>query len=129
MDVFKLDGIAYRVDVVELQREFQIRDSLRSGVTMDGGMYRRPLGTWYHYRMTVRSRPGEEAEMEAFWKAVSQPEVSHTCQFPGPDGWLTQQMYVIDGQQPLVRLADQGAVWGSLQLHFLARTPQVKTWN
>lgn len=125
MQVFEMDGVAYDVDVVELSREFSVLDTDNSGRTLDGGMYREPIGTYYNYTMTVRPKAGAQGDMDAFWEAISQPVVSHVCTFPYNQQILTQRMYVTDGEQALTRLSEKGAAWGEASIRFTALSPKV----
>lgn len=124
-DVFQMDGKVYDVDVVELRRDFAVEDTENSGKTMDGAMYREPLGTYYHYTMTVRAKPGNRTAMDDFWEAISQPVVSHVCTFPYGQRTLTQRMYVTSGEQALVRMSARGNLWGEASVSFTAIAPKV----
>ena len=125
MQVFEMDGIGYNVDVVELKREFNVAETENSGRTMDGAMYREPIGTYYHYTMTIRPKPGAQADMDAFWEAISQSVVSHDCTFPYNQRTLTQKMYVTGGEQALMLLSEKGATWGEAEIRFTALRPKV----
>ena len=122
--VFLLDGKGYDVHVTKLTRQFSVMDSENSGRTIDGQMYRDPVGTFYHYTMTVSA--GEDtAELEAFWEAISQPVHSHVCTFPYGQQTLTQRMFITDGEQPLLRMTDRGNYWDEVTLQFTAVSPRV----
>lgn len=125
MQVFEIDGVGYDVDVVELKREFSVLDTDNSGRTMDGSMYREPIGTYYNYTMTVRPKAGAQGDMDAFWEAISQPVVSHVCTFPYNQQTLTQRMYVTGGEQALSLLSEKGAAWGEASISFTALSPRV----
>ena len=92
MSVFKMDGISYNVDVMNLQRKFSVMDTDKSGRTQDGRMYRDILGTFYNYTMTIREKNGDFGALEDFWAAISRPDVSHDCEFPYGQVTLRQQM-------------------------------------
>lgn len=125
LQVFMMDGVGYNVDVAELKREFSVQDTDNSGRTMDGAMYREPIGTYYNYTMTIRPKPGAQADMDAFWEAISQPVVSHMCTFPYNQQTLTQKMYVTGGEQALTRLWEKGTAWGEASISFIALRPAV----
>lgn len=123
--LFYVDGRGYDVHVTKLTRKFSVLDTEKSGRTLDGQMYREPIGTFYNYTLTVCPRVGMEREMDAFWEAVSQPQSSHVCVFPYGQSVLTQKMYVTAGEQALLRRADGRNHWGEISLNFIAMSPKV----
>lgn len=125
MNVFMMDGIAYNVHVTKLSREFSVLDSDNSGRTLDGQLYREPIGTYYNYTMTVAPKDGDLAAMDAFWDAISQPVQSHVCTFPYNQQTLTQKMYVTGGGQDMLLLQGQAAHWGEITVSFTATGPGV----
>lgn len=125
MTVFKMDGIAYNVDVMNLQRKFSVMDTDKSGRTQDGRMYRDLLGTFYNYTMTVREKNGDAKSLEDFWCAISGPKVSHNCEFPYGQTTLRQQMYVTSGDQSLKRMEPGRNHWGEIKVNFIAMAPEV----
>lgn len=125
MQVFRINGVSFQVDVVQLKREFSVPQTNNSGKTMDGTIYREPVGTYYNYTMTVRPRPGKQADMDAFWEQISQPAVSHTCTFPYNQQTLSQEMYVTGGEQALERMGEKDVTWGEVTLRFMAMRPTV----
>ena len=123
--VFSMDGIAYNLRVLALKRKFAIVETGVSGRTQDGQMYRDLFGTYYHYTMTV-AQQGEDAQaLDAFFDAVSKPQISHVCVFPYGQNTLTQRMYVTAGQQALERVAQSGNRWGQVEIEFIAMAPEV----
>ena len=127
IEVFTVDGVAYNVHVTELVRKFSVLDSDTSGRTMDGEMYRDPIGTFYNYTMTVQGRSGDNNALDAFWEAISQPVASHVCTFPYGQKTLTQRMYVTSGEQGLKLLGENSADWGELTVNFIAMCPEVRS--
>ena len=120
-----MDGIAYNLRVLALKRKFAIVETGVSGRTQDGQMYRDLFGTYYHYTMTV-AQQGEDAQaLDAFFDAVSKPQISHVCVFPYGQNTLTQRMYVTAGQQALERVAQSGNRWGQVEIEFIAMAPEV----
>lgn len=122
--LFTLDGESYGVDVLSLQREFAVAEADGACLTMDGTHRRQPLGTYYHYTITVRCRQGNEAELERFWQTISRPAESIECCFPYGDSRLTQRMYVQSGSQALLDSVG-GNRWGTVTVRFLGTLPQV----
>ncbi len=123
MEVFLLDGVGYRVHVTKLTRKFAVLDSSHAGRTLDGRMYRDPIGTFYNYEMTLC--PQNDDEMDRLWEALSQPVKSHLCTFPYNQHTLTQRMYVTAGAQDLQRITDRGNHWGEITVEFVAMEPKV----
>ncbi len=125
INVFTMDGVAYNVSVTKLTRKFSVLDSEKSGRTQDGEMYRDPIGTFYNYSMTVQARNGDNAAMDAFWEAISQPVASHVCTFPYGQKTLTQRMYITAGEQDMRLLTEQSSHWGEVNINFVAMSPKV----
>lgn len=124
-NVFLIDGTAYNVHVTELVRKFSVLDTDKSGRTMDGEMYRDPIGTFYNYSMTVSPCDGDTKAMDAFWEAISQPRKHHNCTFPYNQSTMTQKMYVTSGEQSVVRIAEGRTYWGEITINFIAMSPRV----
>lgn len=125
IQVFLMDGIAYNVSVTALTRKFSIMDTDKSGRTQDGQMYRDVIGTFYNYTMTVAQQGSDADALEAFWDAISSPEVSHICVFPYGQRTLTQRMYVTGGEQALKRMENEKNHWGEVTVNFIAMGPEV----
>ena len=124
-DLFVIDGVGYRVHVLKLTRKFSVLDSEKAGRTMDGQMYREPIGTFYNYSMTVAPL-GNNRDLDKFWDVISKPQKSHQCRFPYGQKTLTQKMYVTAGEQRLRRAAPGKNHWDELTLEFTALAPEVK---
>lgn len=123
--VFVMDGIPYHINVLSLSRKFSVLDTEHSGRTQNGEMYRDVIGTFYNYTMTIGERFGDAAALEAFWKAISSPVVSHLCQFPYGQTTLTQRMYITGGEQALMRMDGGRNHWGEVTVNFIAMEPEV----
>lgn len=123
--MFLMDGKSYNVDVTKLVRKFSVLDSEKSGRTQDGQMYRDVIGTFYNYTMTIGPRGGDAAALDAFWEAVSRPDVSHVCEFPYGQETLAQQMYVTGGEQELRLITEKTSHWDEVTLNFIAMSPKV----
>lgn len=121
---FTLDGEEYFLDVVSLKREFVLAQGQTACTTLDGQHHRQVQGTYYHYTMTVRGRPGQEQELERFWNKISAPVERVECCFPYGQGMLTQQMYVQEGSQALLGCRE-GNNWDQITVRFLAAVPKV----
>ena len=123
--LFQLNGVGYRVNVLKLTRKFAVLDSDKSGRTLNGQMYREPIGTFYNYAMVVAPCLGHEEDMEAFWQAISQPNTSMVCRFPYGQQTISQKMYITTGEQDLLRAGDGGNFWGEITVNFIAMGPKV----
>lgn len=125
MSVFQMDGVSYNVLVSKMTRKFSVLDTDQSGRTLSGQMYRDIIGTYYNYSMVVEPVPGDQASMDSFWDAVSQPVESHYCVFPYNQSTLTQRMYVTSGEQDIIEKTDSGTRWGAVSLNYIAMAPEV----
>lgn len=123
--VFLLDGVVYNVHVTKLTRKFSVMDTEKSGRTMDGEMYRDPIGTFFNYTMTVSPNGSDPKAMDDFWEAICQPVASHVCVFPYGQKTLTQRMYVTSGEQDLTLIRPGANHWGELSINFIAMGPKV----
>lgn len=123
--LFTIDGVGYNVHVTKLTRKFSVMDTEKSGRTLNGEMYRDPIGTFYNYTMTIAPAAGDTAAMDAFWEAISQPVPSHVCVFPYGQNTLTQRMYVTSGEQDLTVIAGGMSHWGEITINFIAMGPKV----
>ena len=123
-DLFMIDGVGYRVHVLKLTRKFSVLDTERAGRTMDGQMYREPIGTFYNYSMTLAPL-GDHQDLEKLWEVISQPKKSFLCRFPYGQKTLTQRMYITGGEQDLLRAGKSGNFWGEISVNFIAMGPKV----
>jgi len=126
MALFTIDGEGYNVHVTRLTRKFSVLDTENTGRTLDGQMYRDPIGTFYNYSMTVSPNSGDPGAMDAFWEAISQPAGSHVCVFPYGQKWLTQRMYVTGGEQDMLLMQPKANHWGEITVDFVAMEPKVR---
>lgn len=122
--LFMIDGVGYQVNVLRLTRKFTVLDTEKTGRTMDGQMYREPIGTFYNYSMVVSAK-GDGQDLEKFWEAISSPQKSHDCRFPYGQTTLAQKMYITGGEQDLVRAGKNGNFWGEISVNFIAMGPKV----
>ena len=122
---FLIDGIAYNVHVLSLERSFEIAEEIFEQKTMSGEIYREPLGTYYHYTMKVMEKDGDWASFDAFWEAISKPVKSHLCVFPYNQKTMMQQMYIKSGKQSISKLYINKTEWDTLEVKFYAKKPKV----
>lgn len=122
---FILDGKEYNVHVMKLTRKFSVLDTSKTGRTQDGHMYRDVIGTFYNFSMTVAERNGDAEAMDAFWDAISTPDVSHECEFPYNQESLKQTMYITSGEQDITLLKPDRTHWDEITVNFIAMNPKV----
>lgn len=122
---FLIDGKSFNVQVMDLERSFEVKDAISPSVTQGGSIYRNPIGTYYSYSMTVRAKDGDREAFDDFWEAISRPAASHVCVFPYNQSVLTQTMYITSGRQELLRLYQDGADWNDITVQFIAQAPKV----
>ena len=122
---FTMDGVEYNIHVTKLTRKFSVMDTDKSGRTIDGEMYRDPIGTFFNYTMAVAPRGDDVAAMDAFWEAICQPVTSHVCVFPYGQSTLTQRMYITSGEQDLLLMRPSLNQWGEISINFIAMGPKV----
>lgn len=123
--IFYIDGKTYNVQVLSLVRKFAVLDTDKAGRTLNGKMYREPIGTFYNYSMTVSVKNGDTKAMEDLWGVISKPAVSHKCKFPYGSSYLEQEMYITSGEQGVVRMLGDKTYWGDMSLNFIAMKPKV----
>lgn len=124
--IFLLDGVAYDVEVGELERSFAVTDTEQSGRTLDYTMDRDIIGTFYNYSMVVYPKICDLASYDAFYNIISDPNYSsHEMTFPYGQETLTFKAYVSQGKDKL-RIRKGQNIWGAegLSLNFTAMEPQ-----
>ena len=122
---FLMDGETYNVQVMSLQRTFDIKEVISAKHTQSGDIYRDLVGTYYNYTITIREKNGDREALDAFWNAISKAVTSHDCVFPYNQETLSQKMYVKTGTQNIDRLYKDGASWGDITVQFIAKEPKV----
>lgn len=121
--VFELNGEAFDVDVVSLEREFSHGPNYTQGVTLDGTVHYEAQDAYCHYTMTVRARPGQEEALNDLWEYLLIPTV-HECSVPYGSGTINQLMYVTGGKQSLICAQPGATRWGELTLKLVAAEPR-----
>lgn len=117
-----LDGVAYDLQIVSLQRSFQVLDTDYSGRVIEAGqMYRDVVGTFYNYELKVKPSRRNPQDYDAFYEAISSPQESHILTLPyGSGGALTQKMYVTAGKDDLIRQENGKNLWDGLSVSYVA---------
>lgn len=75
-----IDGVEYKVPIVELQRKGDILD-LTANRTEDGVLHREVIGTYYNYTLTIGVVNNPEL-YDRLWWVLTEPVASHQIQLP-----------------------------------------------
>lgn len=125
ISVFSVDGVEYPdVNVLRLQRNFNILDGENAGRTMDGAMQRDIIGTYYNYSMELTSDYSDLSEYDALYEVLSAPVNSHTIIVPYGQEMLTFEAYVANGGDELLHMRNTFNKWQNLNINFVAMEPQ-----
>jgi hypothetical protein len=130
MDVFKLNGKSYNVNVVELSENFSILYSENTGRTMATGapMTLDPLGCFIGHKIVVSRKQGYETEFDNLYNFILKPR------FNGIDvvivhnqDTISYKAYVSQGERKLKRIDLQTGkiLWDSLTLTIVPMKAQV----
>jgi hypothetical protein len=125
--VFTIDGMDYRVQVMELKRGFKVTDSEHSGRTQDYSMHRDVIGTFYNYSLKVEPDPSYRSDYDRFYDVVSAPVNDHQLVFPYNGETLEFKAYVTSGDDEFTARLENGMQinrWSGLTLNFIAMEPQ-----
>lgn len=121
--VFTLDGIDYDVNVIKLERSFEVSDSDSSGRTKDWVMHRDVVGTFYNYSVTIEPNFANMDSYNAFYEAISAPIAMHNMTFPYGNTTLTFNAYCTKGKDNLM-IRNGINYWNGLTVNFIAIEPQ-----
>lgn len=121
--VFVMDGIDYNVNVMKLERSFEVSDSDSSGRTKDWVMHRDVVGTFYNYTMEIEMKDYDLEEYTRFYEAISSPIASHSMTFPYNGTTLSFEAYCSKGKDSL-QIRQGKNIWSGLSVNFIAMQPQ-----
>lgn len=76
----KIDGVEYKVPIVELQRKGDILD-LTANRTEDGVLHREVIGTYYNYTLTI-GVVNDPDLYNTLWNVLTAPVASHQIELP-----------------------------------------------
>lgn len=125
MDVFKIDGKTYNVEIASLTRKFSVLDSDKSSRSVAGDMRRSIIGTYYNYTMQINADSLSRAEYDELYEILSAPQESHTVVLPYGQTTISQKMYVTGGDDSL-NVDDAGNVWSGMSIDFVAMSAKRK---
>ncbi len=122
-NVFSIDGIELRLEVVKLEREFSVTDTENSGRLKNYDMYREIAGTFYNYTMEIEPIVQYREDYDTFYQMISAPETKHRLVVPYAQKTLEFEAYVTKGKDSLQRRNGKN-LWHGLSVHFVAMSPQ-----
>ncbi len=122
-NVFTIDGVELRVNVVKLERGFSVTDTENSGRLQNFRMHREVAGTFYNYTLEIEPYPEYIDDYDTFYEIISAPEESHRMTFPYAQSTLTFEAYVTQGKDTLKRINKKN-LWKGLSVYFVAMEPQ-----
>lgn len=121
---FTIDGREYHAFVSELAREGQVMDGSEAGRTLDGGMDRDIIGTYYNYTMTIDTNALSHSDYDTLFETLTAPQDYHNVSFPyGRSGSLSFRAYVSGVTDRMKKDMDGGREWGDLTCKFVAMKP------
>lgn len=122
-NIFSIDGVELRVNVLKLERGFSVTDTKNSGRLQNYGMHREVAGTFYNYTIEVEPYSEYRDDYDTFYEIVSAPVESHQMVFPYAQKTLEFKAYVTQGKDT-VKLINGQNIWGGLSVYFVAMEPQ-----
>lgn len=125
--VFEIDGMSFRLWVIELKRSFQILDSENAGRTQSYEMHRDIVGTFYNYTLKIDADKSNRADYDTFYEIITAAVDSHRMVFPYGQTTLEIEAYVTSGEDGLhIEKTEDGQVneWSGLSLKFTAMKPK-----
>lgn len=125
MDVFKIDGKTYNVEVLSIKRKFSVLDSDKSSRSIAGDMRRSIIGTYYNYTIQINADSLNREEYDELYEILSAPKERHTVVLPYGQTTISQKMYVTGGEDNLI-IDDAGNVWSGMSIDFVAMSARRK---
>lgn len=122
-NIFTIDGVELRVNVMKLERGFSVTDTENSGRLQNYKMHRDIAGTFYNYTMEIEPDVSYRADYDTFYDIISAPVESHHMIFPYAQETLMFDAYVTQGKDTMRRIKGKN-LWEGLSLNFVAMEPQ-----
>lgn len=121
-----MDGTTYRVRIVydTLQRAFQLFEGDNADYMLSGRYERDLIGTNYTYQMAIEPDEKHQADYDAFFDAISDPQNYHTITVPYGQSTLTYQAMVLEGSDTFKGFLSGVKQWGGLVVTFKPITVQ-----
>jgi len=114
-----IDGVEYKVGVVELKRKGDILDKTANR-TEDGDLHREVIGTYYNFSMKIR--PGNDYALydRLFW-VLTEPVAYHEVQLPTMNAPV--KMYFGSIQDEVVFTDGEDTKYKSLSCNVICKLP------
>lgn len=122
-NIFSIDGVELRVNVVKLERGFSVTDTENSGRLQNYKMHRDVAGTFYNYTLEVEADVSYREDYDTFYEIISAPVSSHHMVFPYAQRTMDFEAYVTQGKDSLKQI-DGKNLWKGLSVYFVAMGPQ-----
>lgn len=119
MDIFNINGLAYDVDVVSLQREANILAGDNAGTLRNGDIVRDVVGTTYDYTFEIKQKIANVAAYDALYEVLTAPVESYLISLPFGQGQLDFDAYISNVSDGITHKGSKN-VWD--QLTFSAKT-------
>ena len=131
MDYVKIGGKSYDVIVTDIERNFEIIQSLNAGATLAPGARETldPLGTRIGHRITFKRKSGYEKEFDDLWDFVIQPRYDGVwVDIVYNQDTLNYEARFTSGSQKLKKIdpVTKKVYWGELVLDIVPIEAQVK---
>ena len=122
-NIFSIDGVELRVNVMKLERGFSVTDTENSNRLQNYKMHREVAGTFYNYTMEVAPHPAHREDYDTFYEIITAPVESHRMVFPYAQKTLEFDAYVTQGKDTVKQVNGQN-LWDGLSVYFVAMEPQ-----
>ena len=122
-NIFSIDGVELRVNVMKLERGFSVTDTENSDRLQNYKMHREVAGTFYNYTMEVEPHPSHREDYDTFYEIITAPVESHRMVFPYAQKTLEFEAYVTQGKDTMKQVNGQN-LWEGLSVYFVAMEPQ-----
>ena len=122
-NIFSIDGVELRVNVMKLERGFSVTDTENSNRLQNYKMHREVAGTFYNYTMEIAPYPAHREDYDTFYEIITAPVESHRMVFPYAQKTLEFDAYVTQGKDTVKQVNGQN-LWDGLSVYFVAMEPQ-----
>lgn len=114
-----IDGVEYRVPIVELQRKGDILD-LTATRTEDGTLHREVIGTYYNYTLNIGVINDYDL-YNTLWNVLTAPVASHQIELPHDH--IQFEGYFSSCKDNITMLTDEGYRARGLSCNLTATLP------
>lgn len=118
-----IDGIAFSIPVIEIQRTADILDKIAER-TEDGDLYREVIGTYLNYQIGF----GTENDIEtydALFKKLAEPVPFHDIVLPINNEFASFRGYISSVQDSVDVVEEDGTRFKGLTCNFKAKLPTI----